>query len=403
MIVRILQLTLNEQLIKGKKPPATGYVLLRDDELSGFALRVMASGARAFVLSYAIQGRQRRLTIGAWPAWSATAARERAKELRRQIDSGQDPLQEKRERREAPTVEDIAKDYLERHAAKLKSGKTVREYINRDVLPLWGKWKAADVRRRDVIELVERKAQNTPIAGNMLLGVVRGLFNWAIEKDLLEQNPAFKVKPPAPKNSRDRWLNEQEIRQFWLKLDTARMAPECRAALRLILCTAQRSGEVLSAELTEIDTDRAWWLIPAAKAKNGLQHDVPLASLALGEVQKLLGVGRWLVPRRYTSKDAHTTVAGLSNAHAANQEHFGLPRFTPHDLRRTAATHMTKTCGVSRFIVGQVLNHVEKGVTAVYDRHSYDSEKKAALEKWDRELRPILGVPTKAKLVEMAG
>ena len=127
MIVRILQLTLNEQLIKGKKPPATGYVLLRDDELSGFALRVMASGARAFVLSYAIQGRQLRLTIGAWPAWSATAARERAKELRRQIDSGQDPLQEKRERREAPTVEDIAKDYLERHAAKLKSGKTVRE------------------------------------------------------------------------------------------------------------------------------------------------------------------------------------------------------------------------------------------------------------------------------------
>ncbi len=391
---------LNEAAIKGTKAPGTGYLLVRDGEIPGFGLRVTANDARAFVLTYTVEGRQRRLTIGTWPAWTATAARERAKELRRHIDSGQDPLEEKRARREAPTVEELAKDYLERHAAKLKSGGILREYIDRDILPVWGKWKAEDVRRRDVIELVECKAQDTPIAGNMLLGVVRGLFNWAIEKDLLEQNPAFKVKPPAPKNARDRWLSEAEIRQFWTRLDSAAMESECRAALRLILITAQRSGEVLSAERAEIDTDTGWWLIPAAKAKNKLQHGVPLSSLALDQIKKL-NPGRWLIRSRYTSKDAHTSVAGLSNALAANQQHFGLARFTPHDLRRTAATHMTKTCGVPRFIVGQVLNHSEKGVTAIYDRHSYDPEKKSALEKWDRELRRILGVPQRAKVVEL--
>ena len=94
------------------------------------------------------------------------------------------------------------------------------------------------------------------------------------------------------------------------------------------------------------------------------------------------------------------TVAGLSNAVAVNQKHFGLPRWTPHDLRRTAATQMAKA-GVPRFIVGKVLNHSEKSATAIYERYSYDPEKKAALEKWERELRRILEAPTKAKAVPM--
>jgi integrase len=80
-----------------------------------------------------------------------------------------------------------------------------------------------------------------------------------------------------------------------------------------------------------------------------------------------------------------------------------LLRFTPHDLRRTAATHLTKTCHVSQFVVGKILNHSEKSVTAVYDRYTYDPEKKAALDKWERELRRILGIPKKANLVEFAG
>src|SRR5260370_30196306 len=128
--------------------------------------------------------------------------------------------------------------------------------------------------------------------------------------------------------------------------------------------------------------------MPSEKAKNKLEHGVWLASLAIEEIKRL-APGRWLIPSRYAN-GKHTTVAGLSNAVAANQKHFGLPRWTPHDLRRTAATQMARV-GVSRFIIGQVLNHSEKGVTSVSDRHSYDAEKRAALEKWDRELRRILG------------
>jgi integrase len=397
--VKKMWLKLNEQVIKSAALPERGYVLLRDGELPGFALRVMASGARSFVLCYTANGVGRRMTIGGWPAWTAAAAREHAKELRRRIDLGEDPLMEKQARRDAMTVSELAREYLERHAAKKKSGKVLAEYLRRDVLPAWGRWKAEDVRRRDVIELVEKKADRTPVAGNMLLGVIRAMYNWAIEKDLFEQNPAARVKPPAEKRPRERWLTEGEIRKVWTRLEAARMAPECRRALRLILITAQRPGEVLSMESTEVDRDADTWIIPAEKSKNGKQHTVPLSSLALETIAEC-EPGRWLFPG-WNATGRHLSVAGLSNAAASNQAHFGIPRWTPHDLRRTAATWMVKS-GVPRFIVERVLNHSDKSIGSVYDRHSYDTEKRAGLERWERELRRIIGRPAKAKVVELA-
>jgi integrase len=391
-----MRLKLNEQVIKSAALPERGYVLLRDAELPGFALRVMASGARAFVLNYTANGVGRRMKIGRWPAWTAAAAREHAKELRRRIDLGDDPLMEKQARRDAMTVSELAREYIERHASKKKSGKLFAAYIERDVLPAWGKWKAEDVRRRDVIQLVEKKADSTPVAGCMLLSVVRAMFNWAIEKDLIEQNPAARVKPPAETRPRDRWLTEAEICQVWSRLDAARMAPESRRALKLILITAQRPGEVLSMEHAEVDRD--WWIISADKSKNGKQHTVPLSSLALETIAEC-EPGRWLFPS--PSTPGHVSVPGLGNAVAENQAHFGIPRWTPHDLRRTAATHMAKN-DVPRFIIERVLNHSDGSIGSIYDRHSYDREKRAALEKWERELRRIIGQPSKAKVVELA-
>jgi integrase len=389
---------LTEATIRAVEPPAHGYRLVADAEITGLGLRVLASKTKTFTYTYVVEGRQRRLTIGPWPEWSATAARERAKELRQQVDRGEDPLAEKQLRREAITVEELAHAYLDRHAKKKKSGADLRRYLERDVLPAWGKWKAADVRKRDVIALVERKAESTPVAANMLLAVVRGLFNWAIKNDCgVELNPAYRVARPAKVNPRDRWLNEQEIRQVWERLDTAAMGAASKAALRLILTTAQRPGEVVGAAWSEIETATAWWTIPAERAKNNIQHGVPLSGLALEQLEKLAGRGPWVMASK---GGRHLTTKTVSNAVARNQAHFGIPRWTPHDLRRTAATHMAKA-GVARFVVHRILNHADKDITSTYDRHSYDAEKKAALEKWARELGRILGTPTKAKVVQM--
>jgi integrase len=388
---------LNEQVIRSVALPATGYKLLRDGELPGFGLRVTANGARCFVLTYSIEGRQRRLTIGAWPAWTATTARERAKELRRQIDRGEDPLATKEQRRDAPTFKEIGTLYLERHAVNKRSGYRDREYLERDVFPSWGNRKAEDIKRRDLIELLERKAATAPIAANRLLACIRKVFNFAIERDLIVASPCYKVKAPTKENQRDRVLTEAEIATFWSKAD-AHLGDQINRILRLILCTAQRPGECCSVEWAEIDRESGWWSIPAAKAKNGQAHRVYLTPLAIEQLPAR-GESRWVFASR---RGGAKPIGEGSLAPALRRERANIGvDFHAHDLRRSAASKMTGA-GIARDTVKRILNHAEHDVTSIYDRYSYDPEKEVALRKWESVLRRILGDPQKAKVVQMA-
>ena len=389
---------LNEQVIRALETPDKAHRIWYDGDIPGFGIRVTKAGARSFVLNYWIEGRERRLTIGSWPSWTATAARNRAKELRREIEQGLDPLASKEQRRAAPTFADVAGEYLEKHASKKKSGDRDAEYLKRDVLPNWGGWKAEDIKRRDIIALVDAKAARAPVAANRLLACVRKVFNWAISRDLLETNPCIQVRAPGVERRRDRVLSEHEMLTFWQSLDQAdEITATVKSSLRLILVTAQRSGEVCEMEWADIDG--AWWTVPADKAKNGLSHRVPLAELALAQLEPYRDSSRWVFRSRRGDKPVQTNV--LAEA-VRRQNCFGLPHFTPHDLRRTAATGMG-SLGVHRFVLARVLNHVESGVTSVYDRASYDGDKRKALAKWDRKLRSIITGEAPARVAAIDG
>jgi len=160
---------------------------------------------------------------------------------------------------------------------------------------------------------------------------------------------------------------------------------------------AQRKGEVIAAEWNEISGEV--WTIPAENAKNKLAHRVPLSRQALAmlaELQTLAGDSRWLFPSMKT--DAHVLPTSVDHALRMNQPVFGIAPFTPHDLRRTAASHMT-ALGISRLVVQKILNHKESGITAVYDRHSYDQEKRKALDTWGQNLEAIINDVSAGKVV----
>ncbi len=388
---------LTEKEIRTLPTPEKGNRIYFDDIVGGFGIRVTASGTKAFVFDYRVNRRHRRLTIGRYPSWNATAARERAKKLKLQVDRGRDPLGEKEEGRGAPTFTGVAAEYLERYASKKKSGFRDKQYLTRDVLPSWGNRKAADIKRRDVLELIERKAEQAPISANRLLACIRKVFNWAISRDLLDTNPCSQVPAPGIEKRRDRVLTETEIAAFWDGLDSAPMRGEVRTALRLILVTSQRPGEVCEIELADLNGD--WWTVAAAKAKNGLSHRVPLSALAQEQLQpRREATERWLFPS--PRGNAPIQVNALS-VPLRNNNHFGLERFTPHDLRRTAATMMA-SMGTDRLTLSKILNHVETGVTAVYDRATYDKEKRRALQLWERKLRALIGELPGEKVVEFS-
>lgn len=387
---------LTELQIRRSTPPAAGNVIRYDTEVPGFGLRITAAGARAFVLNYRCDGRERRLTIGTWPAWSATAGRERAKELRRQIDQGIDPLAARSARRGALTVASLAKDYVKRYAEVMKKSWREDDRILRvNVLPGLGAAKAEEVHRRDIVRLLDPIAERAPIMANRTLALLRRLFNWAAERGLLETSPCTHIKAPGREKPCERVLSDQEVRVLWTRLDTARMDRRTAAALRLILVTGQRPGEIRAMHWDEVQG--SWWTIPKEKTKNETTHRVPLTALAL----ELLGERgeAFVFPTR--GKLGHLGDTALNHACRVNMAHFGIEPWTPHDLRRTAGTRLGEL-GFNRLVQDKVLNHKDRTVGGIYDRHSYDREKRQALEAWERRLRMIiLGVEEPGNVIGM--
>ena len=270
--------------------------------------------------------------------------------------------------------------------------------LRRDALPEWRNTHVTDLRRRDIIALIENKAQSAPIAANRLLELIRRVFNFAIRREIVEANPCVQVKKPGVERAKDRVLSRIEIGELWLSLDGEWFTDHCAAALKLILATAQRPGEVITMCWENADLKGGWWTIPAARAKNDLAHRVPLNETTLQILESLPRISSWVFPSPRKDQPMHRNALGLALRRARKRcaDPLEVCDFSPHDLRRTAASHMASE-GVPRFVIGRVLNHVEPGVTRVYDRHSYDEEKRSALETLNILLEEVRGERTKTK------
>lgn len=387
-----------DKLIKNLKPRTTAYDV-REKTGEGFTIRVMPSGCKSWIFFYHADGKKRRMTLGKYPALGLADARQLHRSALATLASGKDPalLQqlERTQARTAQTLGELATEYLEKWAKPRKRSWAEDERIlNKDVLPLWRQRKAKDITRKDVLALLDAiHKRGAPIAANRTLAVIRRMFNFALERDIVENSPCYAIKAPAKENRRDRVLTEQEIQFFWHGLPETSMAPLPQLALKFQLATAQRKGEVVIAEWAEIDLQTGWWIIPASKAKNGLPHRVPLSALALNlleQLHALTGHSRWLFPS--PNSDQSYGVTAIDHTLRKNFKHLPeMPTFTPHDLRRTAASHMT-SLGLSRLVVSKILNHAESSVTAIYDRHSYDKEKQEALALWADQLQKIIGL-----------
>ncbi|MBB1492005.1 tyrosine-type recombinase/integrase [Paracoccus sp. MC1854] len=380
--------------------PAAGKTFIFDDHRDaprGFALKVTAAGSRVFVLRYTIDGRQRLKTIGEWPTWSLDAARKEAHTLLRGIGQGRDPLEEKRRRRSEPTVADLADEWLRKHASGLKSETDIRRYILSDLVPALGRLKVSDVGRRDVIEVVEKKAEQAPRAAAQLLLYAKRLLEYATDRNIIPLNPVAGLKPSAIKVSgrrdplkttvRDRVLDQDEVRAFWKGIESSNLHKLTALALKMILVTGQRPGEVAAMRWDEIEGEV--WTIPAQRrGKTETAHTVHMTATALAILAAARMEVERLSRRRRTTEAVYVfetrpgkplTVAALDRAVARGREG---ERWTPHDLRRTMRTGLS-ACKVRPDIAELTIGHTKRGIVAVYDRHGFEAERREALEAWE--------------------
>jgi len=402
-----------DRSIRALKPKAERYEVWEDNG-KGLGIRVSPTGRKSWVFMYRFNGKARRMTFGVYgtPPKNLSLAdahirrAEALKLLEQGIDPGTVDQDAKQEARRAPTVQQLADEYLEKWAKPRKrSWREDKRILDKDVIPAWGTRKAKDITRRDVILLLDKIVdRGAPISANRTLAVIRKMFNFALSRDIVPATPCTKIPAPSQENRRDRVLTQDEIKAFWNGLDKADMTEGSKLALKLQLLTAQRKGEVAQARWDEFDLEHGWWTIPAERSKNKLPHRVPLSPQALEvlrEIKKLSRETHWLFPsprKLVTNTDDGTpqpvcrpiTPESLDRAVRNNIDKLGGTHFTPHDLRRTAASMMAGM-GTPRLVVKKVLNHAESDVTAIYDRHSYDAEKRKALNAWGRKLAAILG------------
>ena len=387
-----------------------------DDKLPGFGVRVSYRGRRAFVVRYRVGRRMRRLTIGPYgppPGKSLADARSEARSVLGKAADGEDPAQDKRDLLKGELFRELATAYLEMAEKRHRSWREEKRIIDKDLLPLLGFQRLADIRRRDVRELVENIARkrDAPIMANRTLGVLCRMFNFALDREWVEANPASRIPEPGEEQSRDRVLSDEELRGLWAALEClaiqdeeetdeaaqtlrrakARVTPATAQAFQVQLLTAQRPGETRKMRWADVDLESGWWTIPATVAKNAVAHRVPLTKPVLEILERrreLAGEGAKVVfeNRRGAGSIAHR------GKKAASILCRGLSfQFRAHDLRRTASTGMAEA-GVPRDHIAKVLNHVEGGpaATRISDRYAYDKEKRDALERWARRLQAIV-------------
>jgi integrase len=382
---------LTDRTVRGLARPEPGkdQVEYWDESLPCFGVRVGQTGYRSYVASFRVGGRKRRLTIGSCARWPLAEARARARKALRAADDGNDPTAPDRARRGSLTVRQLADLYLEQYAQKQKrTWKNDRSLIDHHIGPALGSIRVPDLTRAHVRDMLRPIAETTSHQANRCLEVTRRMFSWGIAEDRIDiaVNPAAGIGKIQSEPRRARTLREDEFPRLWRALKPE--GKHLRAAVMLLLLTAQREMEVLHMSTTEIDG--TWWTIPASRSKNGLAHRVPLVPTArriVAELTEDRATGSFVFSRNGSSALTRNAIAKYWPGVLARAE---IEDLRLHDLRRSAATQMA-SAGVDRLVISKLLNHTDGAVTATYERHSYDQEKAAALEKWEARLLHLVG------------
>lgn len=370
---------LSAKAIEAFKPQAKRYEV-HDILCPGFSLRVFPTGRKVFTVKYRYGLKQRRLPIGVHPRMSLAEARIKAIEALRLIDDGIDPAA--RRRQLGMKVEAICGDFIRQYARpRNRSWKEAERILEREFVAAHGQRDIREIKRHDILELMDGAIERgASYQANRIHSNLRKLFNWCMERGIVEVSPVMGTKPPTREQARDRVLNDDEIRAV-LKVCANEPYPFGQF-VPLLLATAQRRGELSQLKWSQVDLDAKQWVIPAGLSKNGKPHVVPLNDFAirlLAEIPRLTDDCDWVF-----STTRRSPISGFSKALRHIHTESETSEWRLHDLRRTAASGMARA-GIAPHVIEKVLNHISgtiSGVAAVYNRYGYDAERREALDKW---------------------
>jgi integrase len=381
-----------------------------DRGCTGLYLVCQPSGVKSWALRYRFNGTPKKLTLGAVadreeaePADALTlaAARKAAAEARHRAEQGIDPsAQKQRARAEsaklaaqlaADNVEALAEQFLRIYARRHTRPRTYQQtedVLNRLVLPSWKGRTVHDIRRRDIIALIDDVARERgPYMANKTLAVLGRWLSWLVGRDVIAVSPAIGVEQPARNIPRTRILDDSEIAALWAACGEQGVFG---SLVQLLLLTGCRRSEASKMRWSEINETERLWSLPSERTKNGVPHTVPLSPQAW----TIIAAQRRYVGCDYVfSLDGYRPIGGFVRAkHNLDRRMKPKSAFVLHDLRRTCAAGMQRL-GIRAEVIEKALNHISgvyRGVSGIYQVDPLSEGKRLAFEAWGTHIEQIV-------------
>ena len=367
-----------------------------DSGCPGLYLVVQPTGAKSFALRYRYGGRTRKLTLSG--GLSLKAARKAASDAILDVSQGRDPSAAKRAAKQAQkvaaenTFEAVAEMYLKIEGGRMRSAKWRTHILHRYVYPTLGKRPIADIKRSEIIRLLDKieageltiSKTGGAVMADRALAVIRRVFSWYAPRTDDFRTPIVRgmERTKRSERARSRILRDKEISAIWRATDAASDAYS--ALVRFLLLTTARLNE--AARMTWTELDGSDWLLPAARNKSKVDLLRPLSNAALSVIkaQPRIANSPWV----FTSR-GRVALSGFSGRKAEFDRLCGVKGWTLHDLRRTARSLMSRA-GVNSDHAERCLGHVIGGVRGTYDRHEYYEEKRHAFEALAAQIERIV-------------
>jgi integrase len=373
-------------------PTSKSDVVYWDAGYPGFGVKVTPKGRKVFIVLYRTAGagsKLRKYTIGPYGRVTLHQARVAAQKVFAARLEGRDPATEKREARRrvvADRVEDLLEAFIAQRLSQNRSGDEITRLLRREVGKTWVGRSIHEVTKRDVVEVISAIEQRgAPATANKTLKSIKTFLRWCVGRAVLDQSPAEGVPLPSKEVGRDRVLDDHELAQVILA--ARKVGWPYGGIVELLALTGQRREEVARLQWAELDLVQRIWTLPKSRTKNAKVHVVHLSEQSLAVLTRADQPGPYVFSPLGTKPFQE-----FSRAKRRLDQLSGVSGWRLHDLRRTCVSGMARL-GVAPHVADKILNHQAgtiSGVAAVYQRHDFLAERRAALDLWGAHVGHVL-------------
>jgi integrase len=368
-------------------------------EGGGFGIRVTPKDVKTWIYRYKIDGKTDKLTLGHYPLMSLSNAKKRFLELSDQRRAGQNPkdlIQEQNEKKN-DTLKKLILAWYQNYVVKnRKQPLQIKQQIEADIIPLLGDMELEAIKTRDITKALDSIVKRgAPIHANRILSTIKQVFNYAVSRGSLQHNPATNIRTRdigGVEKPRERVLNLEEIKTIWQFLDSdkSQMSIQTKVAIKIILLTGVRTGEIRLAQWHQFDFENSLWTIPPEHSKGAITVKIHLSELTKELLNQLKDISDSHHVLQGDIDNAPISKDSLPRAINRIQKRVGIPEWTAHDLRRTFATQLGESLQVDPVVIEKCLGHKMPRIMATYNKNEMLPQRAEALDKWAGKIEELI-------------